>query len=90
MTSEKTIELRGENSSKGYIMMDIITGWKMIADELDAESVITNPDREEVNYFIKKKDLINQLSNSGITPEELNSKSNAELKLLLAKRQLEG
>lgn len=55
MTSEKTIELRGENSSKGYIMMDIITGWKMIADELDAESVITNPDREEVNYFIKEK-----------------------------------
>lgn len=55
MTSEKTIELRGENRSKGYIMMDMITGWKMIADELDAESVITNPDREEVNYFIKEK-----------------------------------
>lgn len=64
MTSEKTIELRGENSSKGYIMIDMTTGWKMIADELDAESVITNPDREEVNYFIKEKNTssINSLT----------------------------
>lgn len=86
-------ELRGEgveshevNIVAELIATNIIESAAKIHDE---ESKLPVPNHDEIDGFIKERtDLLNQLADEGVSSEALKSKSNQELKFILAQKNL--
>lgn len=87
----KLSELGDNESEEGNLTASLLVASIFGAAERlhDEGFIVPTPDPEQINGFIRERsDLLNQLADEGLSSEALKSKSNQELKLMLAQKNL--
>lgn len=87
----KLSELGADESEEGNLTASLLVASIFGAAERlhDEGFIVPTPDPEQINGFIRERsDLLNQLADEGLSSEALKSKSNQELNLMLAQKNL--